>query len=190
MRVLSRLGADAEPAVPGLIALLQDKSLEPAGRREVQYVLGQIGPAAAPATPQLIASLDDPHDRVRNSAIYALGKIGAGAKGAIPALQKLTTSEDAFARVGSLWALVYIQPGNSEVVAKAVPELIKSLDAERGMVRAEVASTLGQLGPAAKPALPALKKISTDDASEMVRSAAEKAIAKIEKPEKSEPASK
>ena len=153
LMVLARFGADAKGATPQLAAMLDDPKLEPMMRREVQYVLGKIGPAAAPAVPQLIASLGNDSERVRNSAIFALGKIGPGAKSAVPALEKLVDSEDAFLRVGSLWALVHIQPGDAGVIAKAVPELIKSLDAERDTVRAEVAGTLGSLGAAAKPAL-------------------------------------
>ncbi len=177
--VLAGFGADAKAAAPELVALLDDSTLEPAFRREVQFVLGQIGPDAAAATPQLIKSLESDNERMRNSAIFALGKIGPQAKAAVPALQKWEDSDDPQMRVGSLWALVHIQPGDAAVVAKAVPELIKSLSSERDMVRVEITRTLGQIGPAAKSSLPELAKTAEQDSSAIVREAAKKAIEHI-----------
>lgn len=179
--VLATFGPAAKPAVGELVALLDDPNLDAPTRRELQFTLGQIGPDAAPAVPELIQGLASDQERVRNSAIFALGRIGPAAKAAIPALTQLETSEDPMMRVGSLWALVHIQPGDSAVVAKAVPELVKSLDSERQMVRAEVARTLASLGAAAKPALPALEKVARQDPDPQVRDTAAKAIEQIQK---------
>jgi len=46
-----------------------------------------------------------------------------------------------------------------EIGKPAIPYLIKGLDHERGSVQYKCAKALGQLGPAAKSARPALEKL-------------------------------
>ncbi|HQU41957.1 MAG TPA: HEAT repeat domain-containing protein, partial [Pirellulales bacterium] len=117
-------------------------------------------------------------DRVRNSAVYALGKIGPAAKAASPELRKLLAGDDDFARFGATWALVRIDPNDAKMVAAAVPALVKGLSDERPLVRAESAATLGELGPAANSALPELKK-AAEDPEQPVSDAARQAIERI-----------
>ena len=103
------------------------------------------------------------------------------AKEAIPTLRKmLTGNADPFVHVACLWALVRIHPNDPQLVAEAVPALAKALGvSDREMVRIEIAGTLGNLGVAAKPALPALQKALQDE-NETVRTVAAKAIEQIE----------
>src|SRR5262249_7792728 len=157
--------------VPALTALLGDS--EPEFVREVQFALGNIGPAAAPAVPGLLRSLASSNERVRNSAFYAIGHIGPAAKEALPTLQKmLATSKDEFVHVACLWTLVHIEPNNPQLIAVAVPAMAKALEMpDHELARIEVIITLGNLGPAAKPALPALRK-SLEDEHEMIRNVA------------------
>jgi HEAT repeat protein len=137
-----------------------------------------FGAAAAPAVPELIKSLASDEEQVRNSAIYALGKIGPAAKPASADLRSLLDSEDEFARFAAMWALVRIDPSDARLVAVAVPALRKGLSDERPLVRAESAATLGELGAAAKSALPELNK-AAEDADASVSAAAKDAIQKI-----------
>ena len=52
--------------------------------------LGAIGPAAAPATEMLIKSINSKDAGERESALYALRKIGPGAKAAVkPLLERI-----------------------------------------------------------------------------------------------------
>jgi HEAT repeat protein len=176
VRVLAKIGPAAKEAAPALAEEL--KEAEGEYRREVQFVLGMFGADAAPAVPELIKSLSSDDDHVRNSAVYALGKIGPAAKEATAELRKMLAGDDDFARFAATWALVRIDPKDPKLVAAAVPALIKGLSDERPLVRAESASTLGELGPAAKSALSDLKK-AAEDADPSVSAAAKQAVEQI-----------
>ena len=70
--------------VTSLMAAL--KQSNPVEQLKIARTLGWFGPAAAPAIPDLIEALSNKRNTVRKEAIIALGKIGPGAKAAIPAL--------------------------------------------------------------------------------------------------------
>jgi HEAT repeat protein len=124
--------------------------------------------------------LSDENDGVRHVATYALGKIGPDAAAAAPDLKKNLASDDLFLKTASVWALVRIQPKDLDFRVKAVPILAKALaESDRERVRVEVATTLGEIGPAAKDAIPALEKQAKEDESPAVREAAEVALKKI-----------
>ena len=76
---MGRIGPTAKEAVPALIIALEDESWRV--RPRAAQALGEIGSAAKEAVPALITALKD--RLVRDSAVFALGKIGAAA---IPAL--------------------------------------------------------------------------------------------------------
>ena len=82
-------------------------SLHPIERRKVAIALVKIGPAAVPA---LIGALKDKDGYVRQSAAYALGRIGPVAKDAVPALQAITKNDpERAARKAAAMALKKIQ---------------------------------------------------------------------------------
>ncbi|HID21250.1 MAG TPA: HEAT repeat domain-containing protein [Planctomycetaceae bacterium] len=76
---------------------------------------------------------------------------------------------------------MHIQPGDKQIRRWAVPLLTQALKDPRAHVRAEAASTLGELGHDATSSLPALRQL-LDDPSPDVRSAADEAIRQIESP--------
>ena len=75
---LVKLGYEA---VPGLVKALRGDDVE--SRVLVMGVLGQIGPDAAAAADMLVYLLQDPSQKVRDSAVYALGQLGTEAKAAL-----------------------------------------------------------------------------------------------------------
>jgi HEAT repeat protein len=178
VEVLKEAGPAAEPAVKDLTAALADP--DPDYRREVQLALAAIGPGAAPATDALVKSLnaDKQNDRVKYTACVALGRIGPKAAAALPSLEKGLKSDDPVMRLASMWAIFRIKPGDKAVAAAAVPLLITGLDHEKEAVREEIAVSLGDIGPAASAAVPALTK-TLQDSSPAVRAAAEAALKKI-----------
>ena len=77
---------DIKPALPALIAALQDGDVNV--RAWSAQAIGDIGPDAAKAVPDLITLLSNPNEGSRNSACIALRKIGPAAKQALPVLWK------------------------------------------------------------------------------------------------------
>ena len=178
--VIHRLGPKAKDAVPALILELSDP--DPAYRQEVEYALAAIGPESKAATPELLKHMTDAKEdpKVRYTACYVLGKIGPGAAAAVPALQENLKSDDKFLKVASVWALLHIQPEDRPLQALAVPLLAKALEeSEKELVKVEVATALGVIGPTAQAAIPALEKAAKDDDSPAVRAAAAEALRKI-----------
>jgi HEAT repeat protein len=176
MKVLSKIGADAAPAVPELIAIAQGSDAKL--KVEALFTIGGIGPAAGAAVPAVTSALADRDPQTQQTAAYAAGKIGSAAQAAVPALKKLTASNDDLVKMTSVWALLQIGPRTDDLVKMALPLLSAGLTSQQEMVRVDAAMSLGQLGKAAAPALPALEK-SQQDPSGNVRSAAAAAIKSI-----------
>jgi HEAT repeat protein len=62
-------------------------------RAEAALKLGNVGAADPRALPALIEGLADPESPVRHAAMDGIVKLGAGAKDAVPALQKIRDSD-------------------------------------------------------------------------------------------------
>lgn len=100
-RSLWLLTGDADEAAKWLVEAMDDLSYF----QHAVEVLGEMGPDAAPAVDRLIEALGerDPDDRV--SAALALGRIGAPAAKAEPALRKLLEDEKPHVREAAQSAL-------------------------------------------------------------------------------------
>ncbi len=139
--VLGTLGPGGSEGVPFLIQALQSTNRNDRGY--AMQNLQQLGAEARPALPVLLTALDDPATRTR--AIRALGNIGPDAKVALPQLDR------------------FLDPTNRVFLAAAVavhkinPDgsgLRLLIDAVRDPQRRLPAiDQLGELGPAAVPAL-------------------------------------
>lgn len=141
----SALGTNAQPAVPALIALLNDKDGEV--RKYAAWCLGSVGPAAEQAVPALIQRLADSDSLVGESAenslglihrkpelvipvlkerlaaarkkqltLFALGCFGTEAKAAVPVILPLLDHPDPETRTWAAMALKRIDP---DAAAKA-----------------------------------------------------------------------
>jgi HEAT repeat protein len=85
---LGEMGSAATEAIPLLEQAVKSTDKETASC-SVQ-ALGQISPATVPI---LVETLGDPDPRMQISACVALGKLGAKAKRAVPALRALLTDQ-------------------------------------------------------------------------------------------------
>jgi len=177
--ILGRIGPDAAPATEALAELLADKDEKTV--HEAALALANIGPKAKAAVPALVKAIESGVCPNTPALAYALGRIGPDAVAAVPALEKLLASSEDNVALAGAWALVQIQPSLPELAAKTVPALTAGLSHGLPLVRRGAAEALGRLGPAAKDAAPALKKIVGDEDEEpSVREAAATALHSIE----------
>lgn len=134
------------------------------------------------AVPELARMLADTNLWVRIAAAESLQAIGPAAKSAAEAVAAAAIHGDAEGRIAALRALneFKLDKANTEVQKRVVIVLTESLGQSDmdAKALAAVAETLGQIGPAAKTAMPALRRLlNHQDAS--VRSAVTEAILAI-----------
>jgi ankyrin repeat protein/HEAT repeat protein len=147
------------PAVPRLIELLSHEDLAIAISASVS--LNRIG---QPAVLALAQAVGRPNDQVTAQAASALWRIGVAPE-AVPALLEVTgsTERSDIARLAAVHTALHIDPINSrqsEAVLSAIPMLIRFLDGADFQHRGWAAEALRDIGPAAREALPTLRKSS------------------------------
>ena len=145
--------------------------------------LGDLGPRAALAVPDLTRALTNTLDGTRNNSAFALGKIGPSAKDALPALENALNDAESGVRRNAAMALWRIA-GRTNVVG-VLMERLKSEDALDVLERLNLKSSrlwdlkeLGEIGLAARPALPLLVSLASGKDDDL-RAAAERAIERI-----------
>ena len=124
--------------------------------------LGKIGVTAIPSLAELLKSKDVLKSKdgfIRHRVITALVRIGPAAKTAIPTLMELIQNEDSEDSV----RYVYITEGLAKIGPVAVPALTELCKNKNEEVRDEAVEALGQIGPAAKTAVPTLMKLLADE---------------------------
>jgi HEAT repeat protein len=147
---LGAIGPDAKAAAPNLKKLL---SAKPAPIRGAALrALGNIGSDAAVV--DIATALGDRDERVRFEAASALGTIGPEAKAAIANLISALGDESERVRWRAGWAL-------GRIGAKTVSALTAVLEDEQQRTLAVAA--LGDIGPAARPAVPKLVELLSQD---------------------------
>jgi RNA polymerase sigma factor (sigma-70 family) len=124
-------------------------------RQGAVMALGKIGPEAAPAL--ALAFTDREIVNVRLWAAWHLGKMGARARGQIPALVAALRDECGLVRIEAARAL-----WNIDRHPTAVPALCAALKDNDASTRYRAAEILGQIGPGAKDAVPALVEALRD----------------------------
>jgi HEAT repeat protein len=182
VEVLGELGADAESAVPALVDSLSKVGEDVELRREIFIALASIGPKAAGATPALMKILEDPNaGDARAGAAYALAYIGE--KKALPLMKQLVRSETSERVLRSAaWALVTLDPKNTDNVSIVMPHLIQATSSDMPLVRKEAISAFSVIGPPAIAALPELLKHAATDSDPGVRAESLHGLAEIKAP--------
>ncbi|MFO0822416.1 MAG: HEAT repeat domain-containing protein [Gemmataceae bacterium] len=147
-------------SVPGPVAALKAAltDSEFTVRHAAALGLFQIGTDAEriATAPVLIESMKQDNEAVRLEAIRKLTLIGVAAKPAVPELKRLlANSKHEVAREAAL-ALVRVVPKDA---ADAIPVLLRGLQGSDSEL-SQSARALGELGPAAKIAVPELLKKS------------------------------
>ena len=137
--------------LPSLLHALHDHG---AGRRAWACdQLATMGAEAKNAEPELVELLQDKDDHVRVKAMKALSEIGNISQTDLQKIMQIM--KDAKVADLRLQAILVIRRMGEEA-SDAVPVLTERLKDDSPDVREEAAKTLGNLGPLAKSAVPAL----------------------------------
>jgi HEAT repeat protein len=181
LSALARAGAQAQAAVAAVYdrvktVVLTDPTEDV--RTAGLNALTLLGPRARTEVPAHVAALKDELPDVRAEAARELGGLGPDARDAIPALIPLTGYDpDPRVRVEAAAALWRID----HHPAKVVPTCIAALDSADEAVRFVAADCLGEIGPDARAAVPALLAAhATPTRAGLVRVAVRLALERID----------
>lgn len=198
-KVLAGMGKNASLVLSGLRTALRDPY--PRIRIEAAKALGAAGTYALPAHQALVYQLRDDNDQVRETVIQALIQIGpSGSKELISALQDRSwrAREGAARVIGRFSSLaeaarvplirslddpsvnvrLAVIDALSVLGESVVEDMIEQLRSDSVLRRFGGARVLGNVGPAASEALPALQKLLSDPDA-IVRAEAQRAIRAI-----------
>jgi hypothetical protein len=140
------------------------------GDRLARLGLGLIGPDAAPAVEALLQRLE----QEPVLTCWALGQIGPAAQSAVPALRSGLTNTTTTVRRPCVYALAQIMTNHQDLI----PILVKQLDDPITVVAA--AYQLGQLGPRASSAVPALRRVGAWEALRAIADERQVSLGKLE----------
>jgi HEAT repeat protein len=181
LEAIGRLGADAAAAVPDILPHLTRPDT-PAQVKAAE-ALGQIGRPAAAATAALTDLLKAADPAVKAHAAIALWRVTGQAEPVVPVLA-MALPEPALRRPTSPPLLPQVQmPGMGSLGYRGPGPIYYSMSlpptAFGEPVVLLVIRTLGDIGPVARPAAPALRAVQ-DDPDANVREAAAEALKKVE----------
>lgn len=143
-RAVGRLGVSARESVPLLMAATRDQ--DPAVREAAAQAVGLMG---ITFLPQIVQLLHHEDKYVRRHAVWAIGKQGAVARSAVPALCEALRDVDPRTASGAAQSLGSM----GEDAADAVPALIDAMRGTNIVLCRLAAKALSQVGT---PALGAL----------------------------------
>lgn len=146
-RELSRYRGAAAPAVPDLVALLNDKQQPTEVRWNAARTLAKIGAGAIDSLNALIDTLGDDDALIREHSAEAIGELGAAAasKG-VPALCRLLSDPIAKVRRDTVCSLGQF----GEASREALPDIRTLLDDDEEIVRKAAATALAAIAPKTK----------------------------------------
>ena len=207
--VVDTLGRHGSTAVPELVDALGNTNKPSLPRRYAAMALARIGAADKRVVVALYKTLDDERADVRMSCAEALGNIGPAAEGALLKLIDVASNqrEEVVVRQYAIAAIARIAPTNelvNEVLVSLVSDgdpgiyesAIEALVAVRALSvsdsdlrqligqvedgHADAARRLGDLGPYAADAVPALTQALAEPGNDIeLRSSAAEALGKI-----------
>lgn len=173
LKQLGCMGEDAKSAVPEIEKLLKHKKEEI--RDAAIDALVRIGTVDQAVTllRDEMKNREQPYAEV---AAERLARLGPLARDAIPDLEAKLKSNSPSWRIGSALALARIQAGHKEAIESLIQEVSDGVEYRPYYA----AKALGDIGPTAKAALPALRELARTGTDAAYRPIVEKAIARIE----------
>jgi hypothetical protein len=189
LRALSALGRQGRAIQVPIRTAVKGASLwddDEAVRSAAAEALVETAPSSHPPIADLLQALNDPEAPTRFSAAQALGERGAETLPAVGLLlQKAVSDPDGGVRLEAAMALYKID-GRQE---KILPLLIRALRDPDEVRRWIAADCLGEIGPPAREALPALRELLAQEfKSPLIRTGVALALQKIERSPAAPPA--
>lgn len=175
---LGQIGPPSAPAVPELLSLLENEKYHT--RQVAAKALARIDVNVEEAASVMIEDLTLPNEWARYEAAYVLGFMGQAAQSAIPALKGLLKDQSRNVQQQACRTLRNIGTSEAKDALKEYPEscdsganakisveqqvtmLIEDLNLPKEFSRVSAVISLGRMGQAAQPAIPALKNLLTD----------------------------
>jgi HEAT repeat protein len=158
LTALGNFGGQAHRVMPALRLALKETALEDDDefvRIRAAHALLQVGPEPDSEVAGLIDSLQNELEVLRFHAAVALGNLGRTARSAVSALiHTALWDEDPAVRVEAAVSLWKIERKGPLVI----PVLSEALAAENELICWMAADALGQIGPEAREAVPALRR--------------------------------
>lgn len=172
-RLLGQIGqahhSTANDVVPALIRRLQDPDARTG--REAALALGHCALRPDVAVPALVASLKN--SQIREAAASALLDYDTASRPAVPALLEALNDSEFGAKAAEILGLLALEP------FLVVPALTQSLQSTNANLRAAAARALGNFGPLARPAIPALISILRGPEDRWTQAAAADALGEL-----------
>jgi HEAT repeat protein len=169
LRALGRIGPQNEEVGAAVVEALGDPV--PSVRLAAVEAAGRAGPRQSGNLTKLLKD-DDPN--LRFQVASALSRFGPEAKGALPALQQAVEDEDRRVAVQVAEALWLIDRQKTGMAA-----LMRGLVAKDVAVRLSALRVLGNMGPEARDAVPALLS-AAQDSDNLVRGEAVRALQRVD----------
>jgi len=154
LRAIGSFGEDGAPAANVMVVALADPDAQV--RAAAAWALSQTGAPVAAAVPALAKALSDSSPRVRSLAAIALEAMGPAAVPALPELVRALGDPVDYVRVPAATALGAMGTAARGAVHPLAERLL--VRDEEVMVLRSVADALGDIGPDARDALPALEQ--------------------------------
>lgn len=151
LQVVACMGADAEAAVPTFVEALTDSRAEV--RMEAVFALGYIPAARSVVVPALLETTFDGTIEVARAAVVALGKQKTNAVDALPRLEMIRDDRRHPMRPQAAFAIALIDPAQLD---SCLDELIAKAEESPGRFPDAAFRLLGEIGPAARSAVPAI----------------------------------
>jgi HEAT repeat protein len=165
IETLGQIGPPAKSAVPAIRKLLQDQN--DSIRRVAADALWRIDSEYVPLALSIFIEMLNQRSLRGDAPAYSLDQMGPRAKQALPTLARLLDDPDPLVRLAAAKAFWHIDPSQ---IARALPAL-GSLTEEPDFARVEAIMLLGEIGPAAKAALPRIQACLNDEDVEIHRAA-------------------
>jgi HEAT repeat protein len=185
-QILGEMGSDANAAVPDLHKMLNDphsyaqeqaalalwritgetnvvstlaaafeQAADAQTRQRILTIFEEMGPGAKDAVPLILTGLKDNSTAVQEQAVQLLGQMRSDARAIVPKLLQMLEDSDPYTR-GQAAYLLWRITGETNVISQLAGALEHAPDIHASR---RILTAIGEMGPAAKAAIPAMVAI-------------------------------